>query len=160
MEIIPIHYLPSHEVINWYAVEEQANEMAKIVDIKGGMFALHHSQVSEKPLNFFVLETQHLADFIPQLGGSRFIVNPKITKFSKEAVMPFEEGCVSFPYRKRKKVMRSWIIQVSYQIPDPTSPTGLSEVMEKQVERIIAQIFQHEVGHAEGKNIFFDAPKS
>jgi len=159
MEIIPCHYLPSVEVANWFAVEKEADEVAKIVDTKGGMFALHHSQVSNKPLNFFVLETKNLADFIPELG-SRFIINPKIKGFMEQTVMPLEEGCVSFPYRKPKKVMRAWIIKVEYQIPDPKSKNGLSKPITKQVERIIAQIFQHEVGHAEGRNIFFDSPKA
>lgn len=158
IEIVPIHYEPSVEVTNWNAISDYAEEMAKYVDEKGGMFALHHSQTSNKPLNYFVLETKQLADFLPALG-SRFIINPKITGFMKETMMPMQEGCVSFKYRKPKNVMRAFVVRVEYDIPDPKSKTGLKHV-EKQVERIIAQIFQHECDHANGRNIFFDTPKA
>jgi len=157
MKIIPIHYLPSAEVTNWNAIRDEAEEMAKLVDEKGGMFALHHSQVSEKPLNFFVLHAETLKDFIPELG-SRFIINPKVVGFNKDTIMSMDEGCVSFPYRKQKKVPRAFIIKVEYYIPDGVQKNGLKKV-EKQVERIIAQIFQHECDHGNGKNIHFDSPK-
>lgn len=158
MKIIPIHYTPSLPVTNWLAIESDANAMTELIAAQGGMFALHHSQVSDKPFHFFVLETEQLKDFIPELG-SRFIINPKITGGDPKSLMWLDEACVSFPYRKDKRVLRATVINVEYDIPDQSQPNGLSH-HEKRVERIIAQIFQHECQHGIGGNIFFSGPKN
>jgi peptide deformylase len=159
MKIIPIHYTPSLKVDNWLQIEHQAHEVASFIDsheygeFKSEMFALHHMQVSEKPFNFFVLNPTHLGAQVEELG-SRFIVNPRVTAVETGSLMPLMEGCVSFPHRKNKNVDRYLIIHVEYDIPDSSVPSGLKHCV-KQVERIVAQIFQHECDHAEGKNIHF-----
>lgn len=153
MQVIKPHYKQSENVFSWSQIEKEANEMAKLVDTQGGVYALHHAQVSNEPFNFFVLDDKACADFLPSLG-SRFIVNPKILTKMEGTEMALYEGCVSFPFRKQKKVTRSIIIGVEYFIPDFGEKTGLKK-MTKKVERIVAQIFQHECEHGEGKNIYF-----
>ena len=158
MKVIPIHYTPSLPVTNWLAIEQEANEMTRLVRDQGEMYALHHCQVSEKPFNFFVIaDVEMLLPIIEDLG-SRFIVNPRIISSLGGSEMDVIEGCVSFPYRKQKYVNRAMIIRVEYDIPDPTAPGGLAH-KEKEVERVVAQIFQHEADHAEGKNIYFNSIK-
>lgn len=164
MQIIPIHYTPSVPVTNWLAIDEQARQMAEFIDageygeFKQGVFALHHSQVSEKPLNFFVLNPEPILNQVTDLG-SRYIVNPRIVAHLKGSEMRVPEGCASFPHRAMKNMERAMVVVVEYEIPDPLMANGLKKVS-KQVERIVAQIFQHECGHANAQNIFFKAPKN
>ena len=158
MKIIKIHYTPSLPVQNWLHIEKDANEMAALIRANPNtMFALHHSQVNEKPFNFFVLDDNILLEEIEALG-SRFIINPRIISSLKGTEMSVYEGCASFPYRKQKKVRRPMIITVEYDIPDPLSPNGLAH-KQKQVERVVAQVFAHETDHARGRNLFFNHSK-
>lgn len=159
MELIKIHYNPSAPVTNWNNIKDIAEEMNEIVNKRQHCLAMHHAYVTQKPLNFFVLNEEALKDFIPKLG-SKYIINPKIEAFVKASVLAMPEACVAFPHRSPKNVMRAFVLKVSYQIPDPLSKNGLKKVENAEVERIIAQIFQHEIDHANGKNIFFDAPKA
>lgn len=159
--VIPIHYTPSMKVEDWLQIEEQAQAVADFIDkreygpFKSEMFALHHSQVSEKPFNFFVLNPMWLPSEIEQLG-SRFIVNPEIITELAESKMAVSEGCVSFPHRKERLVERYMLAIVGYDVPDPTSASGLKR-HEKEVSRILAQIFQHECDHGKGKNIHYSS---
>lgn len=161
MNVIPIHYNPAIAVSNWLAIEAEALEIAKFIDgkdygpHKGGIFALHAAQVNPKPFNYFVLNPEPLGKVIDELG-SRFIVNARIDKFPPELLQDVKEGCVSFPNRKQRYVKRSPVVNVVYEIPDIKSKTGLKQV-KKQVKHILAQIFQHECDHAQGKNIHFNS---
>ena len=169
LRIMPIHFIPSMEVTDWNAVEEDALEMARIMFDKvmqhsddsfhcGNAWALHHSQVSERPFNFFVLNTGLATPDIIEKLGSQFIINPKIKSILPDMVMEMKEGCVSFPHRKEKKVPRAIIIKVEYDIPDTTKKGALKHIS-MEVQGIVAQIFQHEVSHGEGRNIYYDSPK-
>jgi len=168
VRVVPIHYDVSLPVSNWQAIIEEATEMARIMDKReiqyengrfhtGFCWALHHMQVSNNPFNFFVLSSLVPDDVMKELG-SRFIVNPKIDKTMVETVQKLREGCVSFPNKSETKVSRAWVIDVSFQIPDAKAKGGLKSV-KKQVAGIVAQIFQHECDHAEGKNIYYKEPK-
>lgn len=155
--IIENHFIPSSPVISWFAIKDIAEEIGEYIDAKGGMFALHHSQVSDKPLNFFVLETNVLKEWIPELG-SRYIINPVIVNSNLSTVRKIHEGCMSFPHKKPKRVDRAMVVTVKYQVPDETKPNGLVDKT-KEVSMLVAQIFQHECDHSLGKNIFYDTPK-
>lgn len=63
----------------------------------------------------------------------------------------FEEGCLSFPYRKARNVNRALRIQVKYQVP------GMLGMKTKKlwIEGLAAHIFQHEFDHTNGNNIYF-----
>ena len=153
MEIIEPIYIPSHEVSNWHSIRDQAEELAKLVDATN-VFAIHHMQVSEKPLNFFVLKPEVLGPVIDELG-SRFIINPVVVKLFPQ-FYKMKEGCASFPHKAHKNVLRSPIVTVKYQIPD-----SKGELVEKtmEVQGLVAQIFQHEIDHGHGKNIYYEHPK-
>lgn len=61
------------------------------------------------------------------------------------------EGCMSFPHRTPKNVERFYRIKVKYQVK---GFFGLKTITE-WVEGLKAHIFQHEIDHAQGKNIYF-----
>lgn len=157
--VIPIHYTPSMKVEDWLQIEDEAQAVAEFIDkreygeFKSEMFALHHSQVSEKPFNFFVLNPMWLTSEIEQLG-SRFIINPTIITEMAESKMAVNEGCVSFPHRKERLVERYMVVIVKYAVPDNTKANGLT-YHEKEVSRVLAQIFQHECDHGKGINIMY-----
>jgi len=163
MKIIEPTYTPSREVTSWLSIKDEAEELARFVDdSRNSVFAIHHMQVSEKPLNFFVLKPKVLGVVIEELG-SRFIVNPKISRYvmvDKNGTPHFQkmkEGCASFPFKSPKNVLRAPLIEVIYQIPDEKG--NLIE-QRKQVQGVVAQIFQHEIDHGHGKNIYYEHPKS
>jgi hypothetical protein len=113
MNIVPIHFNKSLPVSNWQAIVDVATEMANAVDTKemyyedgkkytGIAVALHHSQVSNTPFNFFVVNSL-LGDIILKELGSRFIVNPKIEMLLTESVRT-----------KKKKMLRGLMCAVSH----------------------------------------------
>lgn len=157
LKFIKVHYNQSVPVNNWNAIKDTAEAMDKLMAQREHMLAIHHAYVTDRPLNFFVLNDVTLKDFIEKMQ-SKYIINPKITGFIKASVMAMPEGCAAFPHKSPKKVMRAFVLKVTYYIPDPLSKTGLKKV-EKEVDRIMAQIFQHEIDHAEGRNIFYTGPK-
>ena len=162
-------YIPSHKVESWVSIKEEANSLAEFIDgkdygdFKDGVFAMHHMQVSEKnPFNFFVLNTEVLPNIIDELG-SRFIINPKIVDYiikSSDVPMMYKmkEGCASFPHKAQKNVARAPVITVEYQIPSPKGSNGLEDKT-MQLSGVVAQIFQHEIDHGLGKNIYYQTDK-
>lgn len=168
MNIIPIHYNKSLPVSNWQAIIDDANEIARMIDendiryedgryYTGKALALHHTQVTNTPFNFFVV-TSLVGEQILQELGSRFIVNPKIDMLMPDSIQKVGEGCVSFPFKKEKNVERAYVCGVTYQVPDIKGEGGLRTV-QKQVAGLVAQMFQHECDHAEGSNIYYKTPK-
>jgi len=162
-------YIPSFKVESWVSIKEEAKALADFIDgkdygeFKAGVFAIHHMQVSEKnPFNFFVLNAEVFPNVIDELG-SRFIINPTITEYIiKEKDVPFmqkmKEGCASFPYKAQKNVLRAPVITVEYQIPSPKGSNGLED-KKMQLSGVVAQIFQHEIDHGLGKNIYYKTDK-
>jgi peptide deformylase len=155
--LLPPHYNPSMKVQNWLQIESDALEMAKLVDgeeLCDRSVALHHAQVCEKPFNFFVINPKHIKEQVEGLG-SRYIINPRIVALEPGAMVFVDEGCLSFPHRKMRKKERCLVAQVEYQIFDG------KELITKEVlvDRIIAQMFQHECEHGEGRNMYFNSAK-
>lgn len=178
MEVIPIHYRVSEPVRKYFEIEDDAANMMQILDKRGfrghhaAGYALAHCQVSEFPRNFFVLDRALIDD------GSfedRVIINPRILqadvydKTAKKSVLDdvlgenprpnykeYEEGCLSFPYRKGKRLNRFDKIKVTYQVKG-----GLFGLKRRTrwLTGLASQVFQHEFDHCMGKNIYFDAPK-
>ena len=143
MKIIEPIYIPSKEVTSWLSIKDEAEELACFVDdIRNSVFAIHHMQVSEKPLNFFVLKPAVLGQIVEELG-SRYIINPVITRYviiDKNGAPHFQkmkEGCASFPFKSMKNVLRAPLIEVSYQIPDDKG--NLIE-QKTQVQGVVAQV--------------------
>ena len=68
MKIIEPIYIPSKEVTSWLSIKDEAEELACFVDdIRNSVFAIHHMQVSEKPLNFFVLKPAVLGQIVEEV---------------------------------------------------------------------------------------------
>lgn len=64
-----------------------------------------------------------------------------------------EEGCISFPHRKAKHKERYYRIKVKYQY---FNDKGSLKKKEEWIEGLKSHIFQHEVEHGLGKNMYFD----
>lgn len=109
-------------------------------------YAIAHCQVVEHtPLKFFVMQ-RNIAE---QYELPAVIYNAKITDKSD----PYEvlELCLSFPYHNRAKITRYRKIEVEYQIDENGK---LSAPIKKKFGDFIAQLFQHEIQHFEGDNIY------
>jgi peptide deformylase len=82
-------------------------------------------------------------------GKVDYIINPEITHFSKETNFDvlnlsdrIKEGCLSVP-DVYDFVERAWKIKVGYK-------NSRFEVVEKELEGLDAEIFQHELDHLDG----------
>lgn len=112
-------------------------------------YALHHSQFSSVPFDFFVIN--------PYLLGAKdnqivLAINPKIKVLEESRIIRVREGCMSFPFRHGIQVKRYDVIEVTYQVPDERGKKLLTKT--DRVEGLMAQIFQHERDHAIGKHIY------
>ena len=182
MELIKIHYTPSKEVKEFREIEQEVATLKKFIveaDKKRQCYAIHHSQVNPHPYNFFVVHARYcLGD--DRLFNDRVIINPVIvenvplvrpgwdevndpkwdektreTMYSRWQKMPAvlvsqleQEGCMSFPFRKPKKVDRFVSVKVSY-VNEKFEPVTTT------LDGPAGHIFQHEVDHGLGKNIYF-----
>jgi len=67
----------------------------------------------------------------------------------------YMEGCMSFPFRKGKKINRFNKIKVTYQIKGRFRLKKCT----RWLEGLPSQVFQHEFDHCQGQNIFFGGHK-
>lgn len=74
-------------------------------------------------------------------------------------LMSCKEGCMSFPHRKPKNVDRVFKLKVAYSYP--VTILGFTFLWPKSewVQGLKAQIFQHEIQHFEGENIYYQKEK-
>lgn len=108
-----------------------------------GAHAIAHPQIEDKhPLRFFVTPVA-------------IIINPKILNW-REPTMTKREGCMSFPNEPLTMVKRLNKIKVSFQtiIQKPDGSFGLSEILERDVKGLEAEVWQHEIDHLNGKYIY------
>jgi peptide deformylase len=175
MEIIKNHYKRSDDVLAYADIREDVEELKKFIieaDKKRECYCIHHAQVSEDPWNFFVIHPRWvLGD--DRLFEHQVIINPKIIDHVDIERASFEklkiadtpanrkwwanfdlagkwvsEGCMSFPFRQPKKVYRYYQINVEYY-------DNKFQLHKTRLVGTAAQIFQHEVLHGQGKNIYF-----
>lgn len=154
MKIIKPHSRGSHRVENWGQIKEEVAKLKKyIADGKfpgkfGSAFAIHHSQVSEDPYNFFV--------FHPNLVNKRLflkdrvIINAEVIDTSDVKKKDLE-GCMSFPFRDLALKNRFRAVEVKYEVP------GLFGKLKKKQGAwadLIARCFQHEIDHGKGRCIY------
>lgn len=112
-------------------------------------FALGHAQVSEKPLQFFVTH-RSWKDTLPEI-----IINARIIE--KMQPEDFKEACLSFPFRDPIWKKRYWRIEVEYDVPSWTTHLPLASGLKHEQQTfdgIAAIIFQHEIDHFRGINIY------
>lgn len=177
MEIIKSHYAISKPVRNYAEIRKEAEALKKFIDnprLKGyynKAYAICHCQVSETPYAFFVVADDVIVE---GLLKHKVIINPEIIetpatmrvklKDKKGKVvsdkevpnkMIFREACLSFPFRKEKSVERYFEVKVRYQVP---ILFGLKlKTIEEYKQKVIAHIFQHEIDHINGRNIFLES---
>lgn len=175
MKIIATHYKVSKPVAKYKEIEKEAELMKRFIvhgDFKGfynKAFAIAHAQVSETPMSFFVVSPDVMVE---KMFEDQVIINPKIISsplyvleqreggfmdadYTEQVLNAIEsdEPCMSFPFRKPKRIKRFNKIVVQYQIK---GWFGLKTI-KKEVSGIASQIFQHEYDHTEGKNIYFES---
>jgi len=151
MKIIrPLTNIVSEKVKSWKEIRNEALELQEFLRAKDfdgyweDAYAISHVQVSTTPKKFFVLNDSMVKTF-----GHWCVINLKITR--KSIPCTFPEGCMSFPFRKTKRVNRFNKIRVRYWvpvfdlflIPKWKTLTGMS-----------AFIAQHEYDHSNGINIY------
>lgn len=110
--------------------------------------ALHHSQVSEDPFNFFVVKRAILG---AKNNETCAFLNPAILERDESSKKMMLEGCLSFPFRQDKKVLRYTRIHVRY---DMINKDLKLEEKTEWVEGLVAQVFQHEIEHGKGNHIY------
>ena len=161
---VPLSKVPSRDV---RPVAEDLNRMIKDVNImarlcymqhglNGAAYAIAHIQVCpEDHMRFFVMRTGEV------------VINPRIIRHAGTTKL-VDEGCMSFPWHRMKKIPRYTKLTVEYyalafNIIDPEThqiKTDLPEASElfvrheQEVRGIHAQIFQHEMDHFDAKPIF------
>lgn len=155
MEIIKIHYNKSRPVKDWNEIKAEAEALLKFMNDSKGVFAgregmaLHHSQVTESPWDFFVASPVLLEK---KLMDRQIIINARIVD-SDERKLRMREGCMSFPHKQPKFVERWFNVKVEYETP---KGNGLETVREK-LTWPVSQMFQHEIDHAQGRNIYYES---
>lgn len=155
MNLIPSHRFGSKTVKSYEEIERDALELRYLSNGKFNgyyeqCFALHHSQVSRQPYNFFTVSKQVEGRFTSWL-----ILNPKIISKDRDTKYKVKEGCMSFPLRTPTNVFRYKNVRISYQIYEQgVFGVPLLKQIEENVEGLVAEIFQHEIDHANGKNIY------
>ena len=118
-------------------------------------FAIAHPQITkDDPLRFFV-----------KIDG-QVIVNPVITNHTNQ-IIERKEGCMSFPGEPMKVVERYNKITVNYQKIFHTEKEGLpisepelTEVMELKLSGTESEVFQHELSHLNGHNMYEEDAKA
>lgn len=137
MEIIPGQCKKTAKNVSNEDIAQAAKEMWRLCHEEAGKYgsalAIAHPQVDhENPLRFFVT------------AGGEVIANPIILEKSE----PFThtEGCMSFPFRGKKKVKRYKRIKVEYM--------QNGQLKTEEITDLKACIFQHEIDHMNGKSIY------
>lgn len=144
-------------VSKYSEIKPDAEAMVDMLDI--GKFpgkqsfgiSIAHSQVSENPQRFFVVKKEVVMDKILPF---RVIINPVINEKDKASQGLNLEGCLSFPYRDSKDVLRYNRVKVSF------IGSGGEEIKEHWIEGLAAAIFQHEIDHMNCVNIYQKNGKS
>lgn len=160
--MIKTPHKPSKEVLEFATIADDARAMSKLLQtyVSPGIgrgpehhYALHHSQYSMSPYNFFVIA--------PRVVGAGendivVIVNPQIIEKVKDTHKFVGEACMSFPFRHAIKVRRYDRIKVRYQVPDTKGEKLITK--EEEATGFLAQIFQHEDEHRRGSHIYAARP--
>jgi len=134
--------LISSEVENKALILKEAKEMIRLCGLPLGekpyAYAIAHCQVNhDNPLRFFVTIDREV------------IINPVILSLEGQSIA-HQEGCMSFPNSRNVKVMRNTVAHVSF----------FDELWVEHVETcydLRAMIFQHEVDHMDGIDIYSKA---
>jgi peptide deformylase len=124
-------------------VMEDAHIMYNICYTQCGLYpgavAVAHAQITKKdPLRFFVTMNKEI------------IINPRILRHSS-TTMDNVEGCVTFSQVKMIPVPRWYKCEVEYETID--SEGKIIEI-QKSIKGREAFMYQHEINHCDGINIY------
>lgn len=155
LKIVKLQYKVANPVTSLEDLKD-VEEMKKLID--GGFsrgnyptaFALSHCEVCEDPKNYFVVN-QKLVD--EKVFKSRVVVNPMILEKDEKVMVSLLEACMSVPFRRPKRVERYLKIKVKYQTIEGDK---LSADIVEEVDGVKSHIFQHQIEHNLGKNIYFN----
>lgn len=86
--------------------------------------------------------------------GKRKIVENFPERHTTPNIFEPKEGCMSFCHRKPRKTQRVYRIKVRYWYPRRILGFWVLWRRTEKVEGLKSQIFQHEIQHFEGENIF------
>lgn len=154
MKIIQPHRIISVPVTDPKQIGAESDKMRELVEHKDfpGRFnealAIHHSQVSVAPYDFFVVHTNMVKEF----GGWSVIANARILEASNS--MRFKEACLSYPFRGVRALNRYAKVKVECDVLDAGMFSWKLKHVILDVENIAAFIVQHECGHAQGRFIY------
>lgn len=128
----------------------------------GNVFAVAHAQIVKKPLAFFILNaknpkiTAQFGDFIQKYGP--IIINPKIVPGKHSGTkQDMWEGSLSFPGKEMIEVRRYYKITVAFHyltFSKTTSKVSGIKKAEESFKGFCSQLFQHEIDHTNGINIY------
>lgn len=147
----------SKKVLEFATIAKEAAAMKRFLDTYRSLagkgsdqhFALHHSQFSSNPYNFFVISNWLVG---AQPHEVVVVVNPEIIGKDPTSRKKVREGCMSFPFRHGKEVNRYDRIKVRFQVPGENGKTLITK--EEEMTGTMAQVFQHEIQHANGSHIY------
>lgn len=144
MNIIKPHKNKSREVTkeDIELVYKDSAEMLKLchqtMGNMRGAFAIHHAQITDNPLNFFVTKQGEI------------VCNPKIVNHTKTMV-DSEEYCYTFFYLTKPAIVKRWnVIQVEYSLLEDNELVHKAERLSGK----FAKIFQHELSHGNAEYIY------
>lgn len=148
---VPPHKIKSRKVLvaDLEKVLAEGQDLLMLCHFPRGKFskihAIAHPQIEDKdPLRFFVLPNGFI------------VINPFIYDHTK-ALLFDTEGCLSFPDEDPKTMVpRYYKIQIKYQtvLRDKKNKIGLSDFIDVEIKGPAARVFQHELDHLNGYNIY------
>ncbi len=98
------------------------------------------------------IEAKRPKRIIDDKGNAKVILEDVLEK----NVIGVPEACMSFPLRTQKTKERFYKIKVSYQIPKKILGFWILITKKEWITGLKAHIFQHEVDHFAGRNMYYD----
>jgi len=153
--IMPCHNKVTKNCPSWKYIKHEAECLRKFIQegkFEGdydSAFAISHAQVSNTPLNFFVINEKTEKGILKKHFGSWCMINPRIVAASDP--VSWEEGCMGFPHRRPKRINRLNKIKAVYYVPFLWTWRKVT----RRLKGLPAFIVQHEIEHCQGKNIYF-----
>jgi len=161
IKVVPPHKIMSREIVygDIKRVVEGAKKMFSLLDKHGNFidpignyktcYAIAHCQITkDDPLRFFMINPKYsVFNNFPEA----VIVNPKIVNHTRHTVDK-EEGCLSYATLPPIKVQRWNKCEVEFNVI--TKDMQISPVYKMNLSGTLAQVFQHECLHFEGRYIY------
>lgn len=148
--LLPPHNIPAEDIEEMTPKIREEIEMMKRMMKKnvfhGGLmrgFALAHPQVSEYPLSLFVTGGGKVVE--------KVVINPKIIE--RSGICHHKEACLSFPGRRPEKVVHTRYRRITVEYLE-WNGDGVWSQKRERLDGLLAEIFQHEIEHLQGKNIY------